>query len=196
MPIFHMARSVWYDLEYIFSQTGSGGAIPGLDDRVIAAGGVCSVAAIDWMKSKAAGGSFVFSEASLHEKARQLGGGLIMFDAIYQRALPNMVAGASVPIETTAVGGAAIATALAGAPCALILLGASLSSLVAGHAHLLAAVRRDGKYYLFDGNFGSFKCSYAKGVSTWFANAVNQDRGAGRGTYRSWTTQAFVLPFT
>ncbi|MDB5800039.1 MAG: hypothetical protein JWL63_978 [Rhodocyclales bacterium] len=47
---------------------------------------------------------------------------------------------------------------------------------------------------MFDPNFGSYKCSYDKGVATWFVNTVQCVRPEkGRDTDRA--TQAHIIPF-
>ena len=63
-------KSKNFKLEYEFSQSQT--TFQNLNDQVIAAGGVCTVCATDWLLAKMDDKAFVFSQQTIQEKSRQI----------------------------------------------------------------------------------------------------------------------------
>lgn len=191
--MYNLTRSVWYNLVYGFCQTDTFGH---LDMSVRQAHGVCGICATDWLNAKATGGSFIFSMQTVWQKARLINEASNLTE-MYTLPLAPLQLGNVAQVPFTAAGGQTIAATLANHPYLILHLGAGLNGVSSTHA--LAVAKVDGKYYMFDSNFGEYKCSYAKGVATWWANIVTcirADKPNGSKRYTDWASQADVLPFS
>lgn len=186
--MYHLTRSAWYELEFAFCQTDT---FPDSDAAVTAAHGVCSVCAKDWISSKYNGESFVFSKAAVAQKAvdtQKAASDGTGWYGLCDTKSPTMMTNNAKAITLDSSGGSAIGSLLDEFPCSVV-------RISQGHtAHMLAFAKKGGKYYMFDSNFGSFKCSYKKGVSSWYTNLLSCNR-PNRGRYTDWANSAELVPY-
>ena len=201
--MYFLQRSAWYDLEYSFCQTDT---FPDLNTAVSAEHGVCSICSINWLLSKIANQPFTFSNRAIFDNRQLYTNKNPNFGAVYFAALIKdrrfraNQRGPETAVTLNYSGGEGIATTLRTHAGALIHVGQGLSRRTAGSAHVLAVYRRSGKYYMFDPNFGSYTCSYERGVANWFNNIVTRNRPPvgtqpAKGKYSDWAAGADVLSY-
>ena len=193
--MYMMPKSKYYSLEYSFCQTDT---FPELNAKVINAHGVCSVAAQDWLLGKSANQSFVFSPATVREKARQFDTTVADFAKVYADNMPGHRVGKTFEVTFDLAGGEKLTNALKVSPLLLIHVGQSLSRRTPGGAHVLAIFRNNSSYHMFDSNFGSYRTSSAKSAARWFndnVNCVRDDKPEGSKKYSDWAAGAWVIPF-
>jgi len=181
-----------FKLEYEFCQSKT---FPDLNKQVIAAGGVCTVCATDWLLAKMDDKAFVFSQQTIQEKSRQIEAimkGSRDLEGLFKEPLASKLelnTNAKVSFTTDKDKGDVVANLLKTHGHLIVRLDGNKGS------HALALFKKaGGKYYMFDPNFGSYEASEKKGVAEWWKELVTYNR-PGKGCYENILIRTQLFPF-